>query len=209
MYSFDAQAARALGHPGAAAAHGRARHRLQGSEHAPELAGGHLRQPGERSRARRCAHERRRAFAFNGTASGRSKVRDGARSCARWCRAGHAGDHDVAVLRGVRRRRSARACRRSTACSYGAFIVPGPDHAVAVHGEHLERLVRHLLPQVHGHDLRDAVGARSRSSRSIWPTSARRRPSRSSSGCIILATAAFFVPVRDPAPACGWSPSCC
>ena len=42
---------------------------------------------------------------------------------------------------------------------YGAFIVPGPDHAVAVHDQHLERVVRHLLPQVHGHDLRAAVGA--------------------------------------------------
>ncbi len=34
----------------AAAAHGRARHRLQGSQYAAEFAGGHLRQPGQRAR---------------------------------------------------------------------------------------------------------------------------------------------------------------
>src|SRR3970040_524021 len=37
-------------HPGAAAAHGRARHRLQGPQQGAELAGGDLRQPGERAR---------------------------------------------------------------------------------------------------------------------------------------------------------------
>ena len=34
-----------------------------------------------------------------------------------------------------------------------------PDHAVGAHAEHLERVVRHLLPEVHRHDLRAAVGA--------------------------------------------------
>ena len=48
-YTFDANAG-AHRHPGPAAAHGRARHRLQGPEYPPELAGGYLRQPGERSR---------------------------------------------------------------------------------------------------------------------------------------------------------------
>ena len=42
---------------------------------------------------------------------------------------------------------------------YGAFIVPGPDHALAVHAEHLQRQLRHLLPEVHRHDLRIALGA--------------------------------------------------
>ena len=50
--------------------------------------------------------------------------------------------------------------------SYGAFIVPGPDHAVAADAEHLQRLVRHLLPEIHRHDLRAAVGAGLLSSRS-------------------------------------------
>ena len=37
--------------------------------------------------------------------------------------------------------------------AYGAYIVPGPDHAVALHAEHLQRQFRHLLPEVHRHDL--------------------------------------------------------
>ena len=43
--------------------------------------------------------------------------------------------------------------------SYGAFIVPGPDHAVAADREHLQRVVRHLHAEVGRHDLRAAVGA--------------------------------------------------
>ena len=34
-----------------------------------------------------------------------------------------------------------------------------PDHAVAADAEHLQRVVRHLLSEVHRHDLRAAVGA--------------------------------------------------
>ena len=65
---------------------------------------------------------------------------------------------DVALLRRVRRgdrlahhrdrRRQLRRLHRA-----------GPDHAVAADAEHLQRLVRHLLPEVHRHDLRAAVGA--------------------------------------------------
>ena len=91
-----------------------------------------------------------------------------------------AGDLDLALLRRVRlgdrlahggdRRRQLRRLHRA-----------GPDHAVAADAEHLQRLVRHLLPEVHRHDLRAAVGAglvrRDRAS----AMSARRRPSRSSS----------------------------
>ena len=43
--------------------------------------------------------------------------------------------------------------------SYGSFIVPGLI-MLSAHAEHLERIVRHLLPQVHGHDLRDPVRPR-------------------------------------------------
>ncbi len=35
----------------------------------------------------------------------------------------------------------------------------GPDHAVAADAEHRQRLVRHLFPALHRHDLRAAVGA--------------------------------------------------
>ena len=69
-----------------------------------------------------------------------------------------AGDLDVAVLHRLRRgdrlahpggrRRQLRRLHRA-----------GPDHAVAADAEHLERVVRHLLPEVHRHDLRAAVGA--------------------------------------------------
>ena len=70
-----------------------------------------------------------------------------------------AGALDVAVLRRVRlgdrladpggRRHELRRVHRA-----------GPDHAVAADGEHRQRLVRHLFPALHGHDLRGAVGAR-------------------------------------------------
>ena len=43
--------------------------------------------------------------------------------------------------------------------SYGAFIVPGLIMLIAADPERHERLVRHLFPEVHRHDLRDAVGA--------------------------------------------------
>ena len=65
--------------------------------------------------------------------------------------------------------------------SYGAFIVPGLIMLSLFTAEHLQRLVRHLFPEVHRHDLRAAVGADLLSSRSSSPTSARRRPSRSCS----------------------------
>ena len=42
--------------------------------------------------------------------------------------------------------------------SYGAFIVPGLDHAVGDDAGDDERLVGHLLSQVHRHDLRVALG---------------------------------------------------
>ena len=77
-----------------------------------------------------------------------------------------AGDLDLALFRRVRRRRSDRASREIDGVSYGAFIVPGPDHAVAADAEHLERVVRHLLSKVHRHDLRAPVGAGFLSSRS-------------------------------------------
>ena len=37
--------------------------------------------------------------------------------------------------------------------SYGAFIVPGLDHADAAHAKHDERLIRHLFPALHRHHL--------------------------------------------------------
>ena len=42
---------------------------------------------------------------------------------------------------------------------YGAFIVPGLIMLSLFTAEHLQRQLRHLLPQVHRHDLRAALGA--------------------------------------------------
>ena len=42
---------------------------------------------------------------------------------------------------------------------YGAFIVPGLIMLSLFTAEHLQRQLRHLLPEVHRHDLRAAVGA--------------------------------------------------
>ena len=36
--------------------------------------------------------------------------------------------------------------------SYGAFILPGLI-MLSLHAEHLQRVIRHLFPQVHGYDL--------------------------------------------------------
>ena len=55
--------------------------------------------------------------------------------------------------------RSARASSRSSGVELRRLHRAGPDHAVAADAEHLERLDRDLLPQIHRHDLRDLVGA--------------------------------------------------
>ena len=69
----------------------------------------------------------------------------------------------------------------------------GADHAVAADPEHLQRLVRHLLSEVRRHHLRAPLRAGLLSSRSCSAMSAPPRPSRSSSGLIIL---------RPPACSC-------
>ena len=153
-YTFDAQRTR-TGISVAAAAAGRAGHRLQGSatrararsrtSSSSLVSERHMsRWPGARVQPpRRLGH---------------LPLRDGAGAAHAVAEHGHAGDHHLALLRGVRLghrlahdRRRRRALRR--------LHRAGPDHAVAVHREHLQRLVRHLLPEVHRHDLRAAVGA--------------------------------------------------
>ncbi len=129
---------------------------------------------------------------------GHLPVRDGAGAAHGVAELRHAGDHHVAVLRGVRlghrlahdggRRRELRRVHRAR-----------PDHAVDVHGEHLQRLVRHLLPEVHRHDLRDPVGA------GVVPgdRAGLRGAAATKSivlGLIILTTASFFVPMRIEHP---------
>ena len=70
---------------------------------------------------------------------------------------GDAGHHHRALFRRLRRRdrlAHPRGRRRGLRRLHRA----GPDHAVAAHPKHLQRLDRDLLPQVHRHDLRDPVG---------------------------------------------------
>ena len=71
---------------------------------------------------------------------------------------GDAGDHHLALLRGVRRRdrlAHERGGRRALRRVHRA----GADHAVALHREPVERLVRHLPAEVHRHHLRGPVRA--------------------------------------------------
>ena len=84
--------------------------------------------------------------------------------------------------------------------SYGAFIVPGLDHAVAAHGEHRQRLVRHLLPALHGHDLRGAVGAGFGGRGDFVGYVGAAATKSVILGFIILATAALFVPIEIAHP---------
>ena len=105
-----------------------------------------------------------------------------------------AGHHHLALFRRVRlgdRLAHERGGRRELRRVHRA----GADHAVAVHREHLQRLVRHLPPEVHRHDLRDAVragvvpgdraGLRRRGGDQVDDPRARhpRRPRRSSCRC--------------------------
>ena len=71
---------------------------------------------------------------------------------------GDAGDHHLALLRRLRRG-DRLAHDRSRRRRLRRLHRAGLDHAVAVHPEHLQRLVRHLLPEVHRHDLRAPVRA--------------------------------------------------
>ena len=130
---------------------------------------------------------------------GHLPLRDGALHAHAAAERGDAGDHHVAVLRRVRvgdrvahvvrRRRPLRRVHRA-----------GADHAVAVHGQHLERVVRHLLPQVHRHDLRAAVGADLVRRDDHRLRRARRRPSRSSSGSSSWPPRRSSCPVRIDHP---------
>ena len=91
-----------------------------------------------------------------------------------------AGALDLALLRRLRRRHRLahpRDRRRVLRRLHRA----GPDHADAPHPEHVERLLRHLLPEVHRARSTSSCRRRSPTSRSSSATSARRRPSRSSS----------------------------
>ncbi|CAA9484193.1 MAG: Efflux ABC transporter, permease protein, partial [uncultured Rubrobacteraceae bacterium] len=81
------------------------------------------------------------------------RVRDGAHLPHDTSEHRHPRHLDVPVLRRLRRRDRV-AHHRHRRHQLRRLYRAGPDHALAPHPEHLQRLVRHLLPQVHGHDLR-------------------------------------------------------
>ena len=85
-------------------------------------------------------------------------VRDGAHLAHAPAEHRLAGDLDLALLRRLRRG-DRLAHRRDRRRHLRRLHRAGPDHAVAPDAEHLQRLVRHLLPEVHRHDLRAPVGA--------------------------------------------------
>ena len=66
--------------------------------------------------------------------------------------------------------------------TYGAFIVPGLIMLTLLTQSVANASFGIYFPQIHRHDLRAAVGAHLVRSRSCSAMSARRRPSRSSSG---------------------------
>ena len=144
LYLRHARAAH--GHHQAAYRSRRRRHQLQGPRHDAKLARGHLRRSGE-ARADEPAGDQ-----------GDLQIRDGARGPHAAAKHRLAGDLDLALFRGVRggdrlahqrdRGRALRRLHRARA-----------DHADAAHAERGQRLVRHLFPALHRHDLRAAVGA--------------------------------------------------
>ena len=139
-------AGRAHRHHGASQGSRRDRHPLQG--------------PADRSRAR----SRRSSSAWSGSRHEfpgdpvNLQVRDGAHPAHADAEHPVAGDLDRALFRRLRRgdRLAHRGDRRG---HLRRLHRARPDHALAAHPEHLQRLDRHLLPEVHRHDLRAPVGA--------------------------------------------------
>ena len=134
-----------------------------------ELARGHLRRPGEASdmnlaRGPRDLH-----------------VRDGAHRPHAAAEHRVAGDLDLALFRGVRRRHRL-AHHRDRGRDLRRVHRAGADHADAADAEHRQRLVRHLFPADSPARSTRSCRRRSRPSRSCSATSARPPPSRSSSG---------------------------
>ena len=121
-------------------------HPAQGHQHHAKLARRHLRRSGEEA-----SHELSRGL-------GDLQVRDGAHRAHPLPEHRVAGDLDVALFRGVRRRdrlahpgdrqRQLRRVHRA-----------GADHDDAADAERHERLVRHLFPALRRHDLRNSLGA--------------------------------------------------
>ena len=76
----------------------------------------------------------------------------------------------------------------------------GADHADAADAERRQRLVRHLFPALHRHDLRAAVGAGLAISRSCIGYVGAAATKSIILGLIILATAGLFVPLQIAHP---------
>ena len=80
--------------------------------------------------------------------------------------------------------------------SYGAFIVPGLIMLSLLTQSISNASIGIYFPEIHRHRYSRSSPRRCPRSRSSSPMSARRRPNRSRSASIILATATLFVPVH-------------
>ena len=125
---------------------GERRHRLQGSGHHAELARGHLRQPGEERPMN--FHGGPRDLQFEMARTWRTLLQSIVSPVISTSLYFVVFGSAIGSRITADRRRQLRRLHRA-----------GADHAVAADAEHLQRLVRHLLPEVHRHDLRAAVGA--------------------------------------------------
>ena len=186
VYTYDAQA-EASGIADLLRRAGGRRHRLSRPAHHAELARGHLRRPG--AGAAMNLHAIRAIYLYEMARTGRTL----------WQSVVAPVVTDLALLHRLRRG-DRHAHRRDRGRGLRRLHRAGPGDADAADAERVERLVRHLHAALHRDHLRDAVGAGVGAARSSSATSARRRPSRSILGVIILATASLFVPLRIAHP---------
>ena len=84
--------------------------------------------------------------------------------------------------------------------SYGAFIVPGLIMLSLLDAEHLQRVLRHLFPEIRRHDLRDCCRRRCRSWKIVLAYVGAAATKSIMIGLIILATAGLFVPLQIQHP---------
>jgi ABC-2 type transport system permease protein len=189
-YTYDTQG-RAHRHRRAADRPGRRRHRLQGPAHHAELAGGHLRRPGEEEPAHPGTmnlHAVKAIYGFEMARTWRTLMQSIVSPvisprCTSWSSA----------------RPSARASRRSAGVSYGAFIVPGlimlslltqsiSNASFGIYFPRFTGTIYELLsaPISYVEIVIAYVGAAATKSIML--------------GLIILATAALFVPLRIEHP---------
>ena len=169
----------------------RDRRRFQGSRHQHDHARGHFRRSGgARGVTVRGGQPQRRL--------GDLPLRNAAHPAHDSAERRDAGDHHRALFHRVRRG-DRRAHPRSERGQLRRVHRAGPHDALASHAKHLQRLDRHLLPQIHRPDLRAPLGADVRD-RGGLRLCRRGGDQVDRIGLIILMTAALLVPLRIEHP---------